>query len=63
VKNGEEETGEEETIGVENIGSVALEVIVGVAILKGEQLLWTCGKLSACFGQGFEEGLFNFVIY
>jgi hypothetical protein len=61
-ENGEEETGEEETMGVESIESVAPEVAVGVAILKGEQLLWTCGKLSPCFGQGFEEGLFNFVI-
>jgi hypothetical protein len=45
-ETGEEETGEEETMGVESIESVAPEVAVGVAILKGEQLLWTCGKLS-----------------
>lgn len=54
--------GEGETVPVESIGSVTPEVAVGVAILKRERLLWTCGKLSACFGEGFDEGLFDFVV-
>ena len=70
MKTGEEETmavtGEEETMAVtgeeEPMAEVKTGEEVGVAMLKGEQLLWTYGKLSACFGQVFEEGLFNFVI-
>jgi hypothetical protein len=54
--------GEGEAVPVESIGSVTPEVAVEVAILKREGLLRTCGKLSACFGEGFDEGLFDFVV-
>jgi hypothetical protein len=39
--------GEGETVVVESIGSAAVEVAMEVAILKREQLWWTCGKLFA----------------